>query len=191
MVSLTPTTIAIVVLVLLIVGGLLGVSFARRQRTVQLQKRFGPEYDRAMQELGDEKEVQKVLNSRLDHVKSLDIRTLSKDEADRFNTEWRAAQAQFVDEPLAAVKRANRLIREVMSTRGYPVDDFEQRAADISVDYPELVADYRALHALALKGEKTPLDTEELRQSMLHVRSLFNELVKEDFTEQTEKKEKV
>lgn len=181
--SLNPTMIGVLVVILLVVGALLAVNFSRRQRAEDLRKRFGSEYDRALDRLGDEKEVQKELASRVDHLKSLDIRALSKEETDRFNTEWRLAQAQFVDEPLAAIQRANRLIRDVMAARGYPVDDFEQRAADISVDYPELVEDYRALHAIAAKGAAAPLDTEELRQGMLHVRSLFDELVMKDSPE--------
>lgn len=183
MTNLAPTSIAILAVVLLIVGVLLAVNFARRQQATQLRKRFGPEYDRAMDEMGDEKEVQRMLSSRLDHVKSLDIRSLSADEAARFSDEWRLAQAQFVDEPLAAVQRANHLIRDVMSTRGYPVDDFEQRAADISVTYPALVENYRALHALASRDGAAPLDTEEMRQAMLHARALFDELVREESVE--------
>ncbi|HZJ22403.1 MAG TPA: hypothetical protein VFD54_03780, partial [Anaerolineales bacterium] len=101
-------------------------------------------------------------------------------------------QAEFVDEPLAAMQKSDRLIREVMKAKGYPVEDFEQRVADISVDYPELVADYRGLHLIALKGANEAVNTEEMRQAMIHGRALFENLVnkeahREDVHEQHEK----
>src|SRR5215211_1464544 len=165
-------TIIIAVIVLLILGGLLGVVFTRRQRTKRLQERFGPEYDRTVREIGDQRRAEEELEARLEHVKALEIRPLSAEETERFTREWQFAQAEFVDEPLASLQKANQLIKEVMSIKGYPVDDFEQRAADISVDYPTLVIDYRELRAIANKGDDEDVTTEEMRQAMVHARAL-------------------
>lgn len=175
--NVTPAMLIIGVIVLLLIGAALGISFSRRQRTKNLQERFGPEYDRTLQKVGDQRQAESELEQRVGHVKSLDIRPLSAEEVKRYTDEWRLTQAEFVDQPLSAVQKANRLIKAVMKARGYPVDDFEQRAADISVDYPHLVEDYRGLHALAVKGEKDNLTTEELRQAMIHGRALFDTLV--------------
>jgi hypothetical protein len=185
-------TIVIAVVVLLVLGGLLGMVFTRRQRTKHLQERFGPEYDRTVREVGDRRQAEEELEARLDHVKALEIRPLSAEETERFTHEWQLAQAEFVDEPLAALQKANHLIKEVMSTKGYPVDDFEQRAADISVDYPELVIDYRELRAIATKGDDEDVTTEEMRQAMVHARALFENLVQpEAKVEDTDQKEKM
>lgn len=185
-------TIVIAVVVLLVIGGLLGMAFTRRQRTRRLQERFGAEYDRTVNEVGDRRQAEDELEARLDHVKSLEIRPLSAEETERFSREWQLAQAEFVDEPLASVQKANRLIKDAMNARGYPVDDFEQRAADISVDYPDLVLDYRDLRAIATKGEDEEVTTEEMRQAMVHARALFEHLVQpEAKLEDTNQKEKM
>jgi hypothetical protein len=170
-----PTTLIIVAVIFLIVGGLLGMALLRFQRTRRLRDRFGPEYDEIVNRVGDKRQAEDELEGRLAHVQNLNIRELSAEEVNRFALEWQSIQAEFVDEPLAAVQKANRLIKEVMHTRGYPVEDFEQRAADISVDYPDLVINYRELHAIAAKGEK--IDTEEMRQAMVHGRNLFENLI--------------
>lgn len=178
----TPITTAVIAAILiLVIGGLLGVLFFRRQRTKHLQERFGPEYERILNEVGDQRQVESELETRLEHVKSLEIHPLSAEQVERFTNEWKLTQAEFVDTPLGAVQKANRLIKEVMVARGYPVEDFEQRAADISVDYPDLVENYRGLHALAVKGEGADgnLTTEELRQAMVHGRALFENLVQQ------------
>jgi hypothetical protein len=188
----TTITIIIAVIALLILAGLLSVVYKRRQRTKHLQERFGLEYDRTVQETGDRRRAEEELEARLDHVRALEIRPLSPEEAERFKREWQLTQAQFVDEPLVAVQKANRLIKEVMNAKGYPVDDFEQRAADISVDYPELVIDYRELRAIAFKSEEEEVSTEEMRQAMVHGRALFENLVQpETRVEETSEKEKM
>ncbi|HET9590363.1 MAG TPA: hypothetical protein VFO91_16365 [Anaerolineales bacterium] len=185
-------TIVIAVVVLLVLVGLFAMLFARRQRTKRLQERFGREYDRTVKEVGDRRQAEAELESRLDHVKSLEIRPLSPEETERYTREWQIAQAEFVDEPLASVQKANRLIKEVMSAKGYPVDDFEQRAADISVDYPDLVIDYRELRAIANKGKDDDVTTEEMRQAMVHARALFENLVQpETKVKDTDQKEKM
>ncbi len=174
----TITLIVVAVAIALIVGGLFGMVFGRRQRTKKLQEKFGPEYDHTIQELGDQRQAEHELAARLEHVKKLDIRPLSAEEIDRFTSEWQKTQAAFVDEPSVALQEADQLIGKVMQAKGYPVEDFEQQVADISVDYPDLVMDYRGLHLIAVKEKDEKVDTEEMRQAILHGRALFNNLVK-------------
>jgi hypothetical protein len=173
----TMTLIVVAVAIALIVGGLFGVALGRRQRTKRLQEKFGPEYERTINELGDQRQAEHELAARLDHVKALEIRPLSAEEIDRFTSEWQETQAAFVDEPSVAIQVADHLISKVMKAKGYPVEDFEQQVADISVDYPDLVMDYRGLHLIAIKKDEKA-DTEEMRQAMLHGRTLFKNLVR-------------
>jgi hypothetical protein len=169
--------IVIVVLVLVIMGAILGPIFARRKRSDHFHDKFGTEYDHTVQTMGDEKKAQAELNDRQKHVDTLDIRPLSVNERERYLADWTAVQAKFVDEPGQATIEADHLIMEVMQVRAYPISDFEQRAADISVSYPELVSNYRAARVIALKNEQHQANTEELRQSMIYYRSLFEELL--------------
>ena len=171
------TLIIIVVVVLVIIGAVLGVVFSRRRRSDRLHERFGPEYDHTVQTLGDEKKAQTELDARQKHVEALNIRPLSVSERERYLAEWTAVQSKFVDEPGQAIVDADRLIMEVMQVRAYPVSNFEQRAADISVSYPALVSNYRAARVIALKNKEGQADTEELRQAMIYYRSLFEELL--------------
>jgi hypothetical protein len=173
----TTYIIIAVVLVLVIVGLVLGAIFARRKRSERLHDQFGPEYDRTVQTLGNEKEAQAELEERRKHVETLNIRPLSLSERERYLADWTAVQSKFVDEPGQAIGDADRLIMEVMQMRAYPVSDFEQRAADISVNYPDLVSNYRAAREIAIKNEQNQADTEELRQAMIQYRSLFEELL--------------
>jgi hypothetical protein len=153
------------------------VFSGRKRSSKQLQERFGPEYDHAVQTLGDEKKAKTELDERQKHVDALKIRSLTSEERARYLVDWAAVQSKFVDEPGHAIVDADRLIMEVMQTRAYPVADFEQRAADISVNYPDLVTNYRAARVIALKNEQHQADTEELRQAMIYYRSLFEELL--------------
>ena len=171
------TSIIIVVLVLVIFGAILGLVFARRRRSELLHDQFGPEYDHTVQTLGDKKKAQTELEERQKHVNNLDIRPLTVSERERYLADWTAVQSKFVDEPGQAIVDADRLIIEVMQVRAYPVSNFEQRAADISVTYPALVSNYRAAREIAVKNEQHQADTEELRQAMIHYRSLFEELL--------------
>ncbi len=166
-----------VVLVLVIIGAILGSVFARRRRSEKFHDQFGPEYDRTVQTMGDEKKAQTELDERRKHVEALDIRSLSVNERGRYLADWTAVQSKFVDEPGQAIVEADRLIMEVMQVRAYPVSDFEQRAADISVNYPALVSNYRAAREIAIKNKQHQADTEELRQAMIYYRSLFEELL--------------
>ncbi len=169
--------IIIVVLVLVIVGAILGSVFARRRRSDRLHDQYGTEYDHTVKTMGNEKKAQTELEERRKHVEALDIRSLSADERARYLADWTAVQSRFVDEPGQAIVDADRLIMEVMQVRAYPVSDFEQRAADISVSYPALVSNYRAAREIAIKNQQHQADTEELRQAMIYYRSLFEELL--------------
>jgi hypothetical protein len=169
--------IIIVVLALVVIGVILGPVFARRKRSERLHDHFGTEYDHTVQTLGDEKKAQTELDERRKHVEALDIRPLSVGEHERYLADWTSVQSKFVDDPGQAIVDADRLIMEVMQVRAYPVSDFEQRAADISVNYPTLVSNYRAARVIAVKNDQRQADTEELRQAMIYYRSLFEELL--------------
>ena len=186
------TQLVLVAVVFLVIGGLLAMAMMRVQRTKRLKERFGPEYERAVNDLGDKRRAEDELDARLAHVNTLNIRPLTAEEVNRFALEWQKTQTEFVDEPLTALQKADRLIREVMKTRGYPVEDFEQRAADISVDYPELVTDYRGLHLIAVKEKEDEVSTEEMRQAMVHGRALFENLITQEPEEEAvPQKEKI
>jgi uncharacterized protein YneF (UPF0154 family) len=184
----TTLIIIIVVVGVVIVGVILGLVFSRRNRSTQLHEKFGPEYDRTVQTMGGEKKAQTELNERQKHVGTLDIRPLSVSEHDRYLAEWTAVQSKFVDEPGQAIVDADRLIMEAMQIRGYPVSDFDQRAADISVNYPALVTNYRGAREIANKNKLGQANTEELRQAMIYYRSLFEELLKTEPVVGEEKK---
>ena len=153
---------------------------ARNRRTQQLRERFGPEYDRAMTEQGGRRQAEGELQDRVKRHDELDIRPLAPATARRYLDDWRDVQARFVDEPDQAVGQADGLVIAVMRERGYPMDDFEQRSADISVDHPDVVEDYRAAHAISMANDQGRASTEDLRQAMVHYRSLFERLVEAD-----------
>ena len=155
---------------------LLALAAMRKRRSEQLREGFGPEYDHVVEETGDRRAAERELSERRKRHEELDIVSLSDGVRARYAEEWKQVQARFVDEPEAAVRDADQLVQRVMSDRGYPVaDDFERRAADVSVDYPDVVENFRDGHRLA--GES---DTESLRQAMVHFRSLFAELLESD-----------
>ncbi len=155
---------------------LLALAAMRKRRSEQLREGFGPEYDHVVEETGDRRAAERELSERRKRHEELDIVSLSDGVRARYAEEWKQVQARFVDEPEAAVHDADQLVQRVMSDRGYPVaDDFERRAADVSVDYPDVVENFRDGHRLA--GES---DTESLRQAMVHFRSLFAELLESD-----------
>jgi len=181
--DITNTTqLILVAVIFLVIGGLVGMALVRVQRTKRLKERFGPEYERTINEMGDKRQAESELEARLAHVNTLNIRPLTAEEVNRYALEWQGTQTEFVDEPLTSLQKADRLIREVMKAKGYPVEDFEQRAADISVDYPELVTDYRGLHLIAVKEEEDEVSTEEMRQAMVHGRALFENLIRQEPT---------
>jgi hypothetical protein len=167
----------VIVLVLLVV---LALVAGRQRRSRRLKERFGPEYDRTVAEAGDRKAAESQLEERTARRERLDIVPLDPADRTRYLEAWRQTQARFVDEPAEATGEADRLITSVMRDRGYPIDDFEQRAADISVDHPQVVDDYRAAHAIAAANERSEASTEDLRQALVHYRSLFEELLEVD-----------
>jgi hypothetical protein len=180
--------IVAVVLVLVVLGVILGPIFARRKRSEKFHDKFGPEYDRTVQSMGDEKKAQTDLDERQKHVDTLNIRPLSNDERERYQAEWTAVQAKFVDQPGEATIEADRLIMEVMQVRDYPISDFDQRAADISVNYPTLVSNYRAAREIAIKNKEHQASTEELRQALIYYRSLFDQLLNAETVDPEKKK---
>lgn len=174
------TLLISLVVLALIIGGYVGAVTSRRQRTKQLQEKFGPEYDHTVEELGSQHKAERDLAARLDHVSKLDVHPLTEQEIEQFTSEWQTTQAEFVDEPATALQKADELIGEVMQTRGFPVQDFEQRVADISVIYPDLVTDYRGLHSIALKDRDQKVTTEDMRKAMIHGRAIFENLVRQE-----------
>ncbi len=187
---ITNNTLIIAVVIVVIILAVLVIALSRSMRTKRLKERFGPEYDKTVDRVGDKDKAEEELQARLEHMKDLNIRSLTAEEVNRFALEWEKVQAQFVDTPLEALKKANGLIREVMGTRGYPMEDFDQRVADISVDYPDLAPNYRELHDAIAKSEHEKLSTEEMRQAMLHGRGLFENLLQRDTkTEEEQQKE--
>jgi len=171
------TTTAIVLAVVAILVVIVAVWLMMKWRTEELRKRFGPEYDRVITERGDTRQAESELAARQKRVERLDIHPLDPAERDRFVNAWRATQSHFVDAPAEAIKDADRLVSQVMRARGYPVGDFEQRAADISVDHPIVVENYRAARAIAVANERGQAGTEELRQAIVHYRVLFEDLL--------------
>jgi len=171
----TTTVIIFALLAVVIVLGLF--FYLRGRRSEKLRKQFGPEYKRAVDQYGDQRKAEAALAEREKRVRKLDIRGLTAEEQNRFADSWKRTQALFVDEPSRAVDEANSLVKELMQTRGYPVGDFEQRAADISVDHPNVVTNYRAARDIAERNKSGKATTEDLRQAMVHYRSLFEELL--------------
>ena len=165
-----------------VVLALVAWSLTRRRRTEQLREGFGPEYDRTMEEADNRRAAEAELKERQERRQQLEIRPLAPGARDRYLDQWRTTQARFVDDPGGAVREAERLVQDVMRERGYPVEDFEQSAADISVDHPELVENYRSAHAVYERHDRGEAETEELRQSLVHYRSLFEELLETDST---------
>ena len=149
----------------------------RRSATADLRQRFGPEYERAVREHGSERKAEAKLADREKRVEMLKIRDLDPMEHERFLKQWASVQSRFVDSPKGAVAEADDLVSSLMKTRGYPVSDFDQRAADISVDHPRVTENYRFAHEIALRVGKDEATTEDLRTAMIHYRSLFEELV--------------
>ncbi len=165
--------IVVVAAVAVIVAG----SRSNRRRSEGLKQRFGPEYQRTVAETGDPIAAEKELAAREQRREKLDIVPLTAESHGNYAHSWRAVQTAFVDDPKSAVGEADRLVTRVMSERGYPVDDFDRRAADISVDHPTVVENYRAAHGIYLAQEAGSIDTEAQRQAFVHYRALFDKLL--------------
>jgi len=173
----TNTTVAIVILIGILIVAAIGWIFYQQRRSQELRQKFGPEYQRTVEAYGDQHRAEAELAAREKRVRKLEIHPLEPNVQDRFAQQWKDVQAQFVDNPSAAVKEADRLVIAVMEARGYPIGDFEQRAADISVDHPNVVTNYRAARDIALANRQGRATTEDLRQALVHYRALFEDLL--------------
>jgi hypothetical protein len=169
--------LAIVAIVAIVV---IAMVFVRKRRadSARIRERFGPEYARTVQEQGSERRAEAHLVNRTERVAKLSIRGLAPVERERFTTQWNGLQLRFVDSPKGAVAEADDLLVSLMQTRGYPMSDFDQRAADISVDYPVAVDNYRTAHAIAVRTRNGEVSTEDLRKAMIHYRALFDEMIR-------------
>jgi hypothetical protein len=169
--------ILIVVAAAILVLALLASVMAKRRQRAGLQDRFGPEYDRTVERSGKRRGAEAELAERERQRQRLDIVPLQPEARARYTESWRAVQTRFVDDPTGAVGDADRLVTDVMRDRGYPIDDFDQRAADVSVDHPDVVENFRAGHEIYLRSNRGAADTEALRQAFVHYRALFDELL--------------
>jgi hypothetical protein len=178
---LMDTNLIVLAVVAVLILAVLALLYVRKRKskstTAELRKKFGPEYDRAVLLHGAGRKAEAKLEDREKRVDKLNIRDLDPIEHERFLKRWESVQSRFVDSPKGAVTEADDLVSSVMKARGYPVSDFDQRAADISVDHPRVVENYRSAHEIALRVGKDAATTEDLRTAMIHYRSLFEELV--------------
>jgi hypothetical protein len=178
--SLDPRIVIGILVALAVV--IIAFVLVRKRQTDELRGKFGPEYERLVREHGDPRQAESELSERVERVKQLHIKPISPEDHDRFAEAWRSDQARFVDDPQGAVMEADRLVADLMQVRGYPVGDFEQRAADVSVDHPHVVQNYRVAHDIAVRQQRGEASTEDLRVAMVHYRALFDDLL--DATEQ-------
>jgi hypothetical protein len=165
----------IVVLLLALVAW----SYTRRRQRVHLRERFGPEYERTVEAVGPER-AEALLQARTERVSRFNLHKLTHEQATAFAREWRRIQSRFVDDPEGAVGEADQLVTQVMIARGYPLEDFERRAADLSVEHPVVVQNYRIARALASRRQRGEAGTEEMRQAVVNYRALFDELLEVD-----------
>jgi hypothetical protein len=171
----TLTVLAVVILALVAVG--IWLMYRRKQQSERLVQRFGPEYGRAVDQMGSRTKAEEELRAREKRVEKLRIAPLAPADAARFSQEWKTLQGRFVDNPKGVLLEADLLVRELMEKRGYPMGDFESRAADISVDHPAVVDHYRQAQAIAMRDRRGEADTEEMRKAVVHYRALFDELL--------------
>ena len=164
--------------VVLVTAVLLAASFvSRRKKTQRLKQHYGREYERLVSEAGDPTAAEAELTARERNREKLDIIPLTPSAQSDFTTRWDQVQTGFVDNPSTAVGVADRLVTEVMRERGYPVDDFDRRAADISVDHPEIVENYRTAHGIHMSQQRGDVSTEQQREAFVHYRALFETLL--------------
>lgn len=170
--------IAVLVIAVVVIAAIAFVT-SRRRRSQKLREQFGPEYDRVVRQEGDPRKAEGLLEFRQKRREKFQIHPLSEADRSSYAVRWNEVQSRFVDDPRGAVTVADSLVTDVMQTRGYPVGEFEQRAADISVDYPMIVENYRSAHEIATLHQEGKASTEDLRQAMVHYRLLFQELLEE------------
>jgi hypothetical protein len=167
----------IILAAIVVIAAIAAFAFMQKRRTSTLQSRFGPEYERAVHDYGTRTKAEKALETRTERAAKYKIRSLTAEEQQRFSDEWRTTQAHFVDDPKLAVREADHLVSEVMRMRGYPMGEFDRRAEDLSVDFPHVIRNYRAAHAIALTEQEGRATTEDLRKGMVYYRELFDELM--------------
>ena len=170
----TPALIAIVAAIVIVV---IGAWMFMAQRRTRLKKQFGPEYERTVRDTGNVRQAESLLDARARRVQKYEIRALSADERTRFAQSWRQLQTRFIDDPSRAVEDADHLVTDLMTARGYPMADFDRHVEDLSVNYPNVVSHYREAHAIALRQADRRATTEELRQALVHYRTLFDKLL--------------
>ncbi len=180
------TAMLIAVIVIVIAVAVAAWFFIQREKSRKLRGKFGPEYDRTVQERGDVRKAEAELENRQKRVSKLNIRPLNREERDGFAADWRRVQERFVDDPRGAVRDADALINQALKARGYPVGEFEQNAADISVEHPRVVEDYRTAHDIAVRDSRGQASTEDLRKAMQHYRSLFEHVLETRVTQYEE-----
>lgn len=173
----TKTIVAIVVVLVIAVIAVIVFTMERKRKSQRLKEHFGPEYDQLLREQGDPRKAEALLADREKRVEKLSIHDLSREDRERYAMDWGNVQKRFVDDPAMAVNEADQLVTQVMTSRGYPMAAFEQRAADISVSYPRVVQNYRSARLISTRHAKGQASTEELRQALVHYRSLFDELL--------------
>jgi hypothetical protein len=174
------STTALIFLAVIAVVALIAIALLlKNRRSQKLKSRFGPEYGRAIEESGNKNRAEAKLEKLEKRVQSFHLSSLSASARSEFIAEWQRIQSRFVDDPQGALAEADQLIQKMMAVRGYPTVDFEQRAADISVDHPLVVEHYRAGHEIALRHSQGKANTEDMRQAMIHYRALFTDLVGE------------
>ena len=167
----------LIIVGLVVVVALVAWRALANRRTSELKGRFGPEYDRVAETAANRRDAEAELAAREDRHQQLNIRPLNVEVRDRYVEQWRVVQARFVDSPVAALASADTLVNSVMSERGYPMENWEQRAADISVDHASVVDHYRQARATSLSADSGRAGTEELRQAMRHYHALFDDLL--------------
>ena len=176
--NLDSNTVAVLaVIALLALLAIAAWAMQNRRQSQRLQQRFGPEYSHTVDRMGSRDKAEAELLARERRVEGLHLRPLSPADAERFNREWKRLQARFVDDPRGSLAEADLVVRELMMVRGYPMADFERRAADISVDHAAVVDHYRAAHAIAVRDDGGAGATEDLRQAVVHYRALFDDLL--------------
>jgi hypothetical protein len=170
----------VVAVVALALVGLVAWAAATRRRTETLRRQFGPEYEAVVSDAEDRRAAEAELEARRERREHLSLRPLSPESLERFALSWRELQARFVDAPAAAIQEADVLVCELMRERGYPTVDFEQQAADVSVDHPDVIRNYRAAHAISAEAAGGSVDTERMRRGIVYYRALFDELLEAD-----------
>jgi FtsZ-interacting cell division protein ZipA len=176
------TLIIVIVVAVVVVAALVVVGYrmAQQRRTAQLRDQFGPEYDRALDQSDSQREAESELRDRSKRHEELELRSLDSSEREDFERRWREVQGEFVDDPSTAVRNADQLVVDVMSARGYPVEDFDQRADDLSVHHAEVTQRYREARRIAQANQDGNVDTEDLRQAVTSYRSLVQALLADD-----------